>query len=93
MMLAPILTSFYPFLYNYSVKLLLDVLTETKSFLYTDLSYPIILFISTQVLISIAWRINNVLEWKIEPKVRKNIVTASYDYVQNHSYKFFLNNF
>jgi ATP-binding cassette subfamily B protein len=93
MMLAPILTSFYPFLYNYSVKLLLDVLTETKSFLYTDLSYPIILFISTQVLISLAWRINNVLEWKIEPKVRKNIVTASYDYVQNHSYKFFLNNF
>jgi len=93
MMLAPILTSFYPFLYNYSVKLLLDVLTETKSFLYTDLSYPIILFISTQVLISLAWRINNVLEWKIEPKVRKNIKTASYDYVQNHSYKFFLNNF
>ncbi len=93
MMLAPILTSFYPFLYNYSVKLLLDALTESKSFLYTDLSYPIILFISTQILISLAWRVNNVLEWKIEPKVRKNIVTASYDYVQNHSYKFFLNNF
>lgn len=93
MMLAPVLTAFYPFLYNYSVKLLLDILTEAQSFSYQDLCYPIILFISTQILISLAWRLNGFLCWKIEPKVRKNIVTTSYDYVQNHSYKFFLDNF
>lgn len=93
MMLAPVLTSFYPFLYNYSVKLLLDTLTTVQYFSYKDLTYPIVLFISTQILINVAWRISNILEWKIEPKVRKDIVTTSYDYVQNHSYKFFLNNF
>ncbi|MCH9753285.1 MAG: ABC transporter ATP-binding protein/permease [Alphaproteobacteria bacterium] len=93
MMLAPITTAFYPFLYNYSVKLLLDVLTTLESFSYSDLMYPIILFLSVQVFLNLIWRLSNILEWKIEPQVRKNIITKSYNYVQNHSYKFFLKNF
>jgi len=93
MMIAPITTAFYPFLYNYSVKLILDILTTVETFTYTDLLYPIVLFLSVQLLINVVWRISNILEWKIEPVVRRNIITASYDYVQHHSYKFFLNNF
>jgi len=93
MMLAPIITAFYPFLYNYSVKWLLDVLTTIPDFSYKDLLSPIILFLSAQLLISVIWRICNILEWTTEPKVRKNIITKSYDYVQHHSYQFFLNNF
>ena len=93
MMLAPITTAFYPFLYNYSVRWLLDVLTTLPDFTYRDLLHPIILFLSAQLLINLVWRLCNVLEWKIEPKVRKNIILKSYDYVQYHSYQFFLNNF
>jgi len=93
MMIAPITTAFYAFLYNYSVKLILDILTTVETFTYTDLLYPIVLFLSVQLLINVVWRISNILEWKIEPVVRRNIITASYDYVQHHSYKFFLNNF
>lgn len=93
MMLAPIVTAFYPVLYNYSVKLLLDILTTVENFTYMDLLYPIVLFISVQLLINIVWRISNIVEWKIEPIVRQNIVITSYNYVQHHSYKFFLDNF
>lgn len=93
MMIAPITTAFYPVLYNYSVKLLLDILTTVEVFTYKDLLYPILLFVSVQLLINIVWRISNVFEWKIEPIVRHNIITSSYNYVQHHSYKFFLDNF
>lgn len=93
MMLAPITTAFYPFLYNYSVKLLLDILTTMENFDYIDLLYPVVLFLSVQVIINLVWRVSNVLEWKIEPIVRKEIITKSYNYVQHHSYQFFIRNF
>jgi ATP-binding cassette, subfamily B, bacterial len=93
MMLAPIATAFYPSFYNYSTKLLVDIITSTSSFSYKDVLYPIALFLSTQLFINLVWRVAQILEWTTEPKVRKNIITKSYDYVQHHSYDFFLNNF
>jgi len=93
MMVAPITTAFYPSFYNYSTKLLVDVITSTSEFDYKDILYPIALFLSTQLFINLVWRICNILEWTTEPKVRKNIIAKSYDYVQHHSYQFFLNNF
>jgi ATP-binding cassette subfamily B protein len=51
------------------------------------------LFISAQILLEVFWRISNIAEWRSEPYVRRAILLSSYNYVQNHSYTFFQNNF
>jgi len=93
MLLAPIVGSFYPFAYNYSVKLLIDAMTQTNEITYQIVIIPIVIFISAQVLMDLFWRISSVAEWKSEPFVRRSILTTSYDIVQHHSYEFFQNNF
>lgn len=67
---------------------------EAKNFVsYSSVSTPIILFIVTQIVLDLVWRISNFAEWKAEPYVRRSIILQSYDYVQHHSYAFFQDNF
>jgi ATP-binding cassette subfamily B protein len=93
MLSAPIIGSFYPFAYNYAVKLFIDTMATQSHFTYQDILVPIILFISTQFILDIVWRISNIAEWKAEPYVRRSILLQSYDYVQHHSYLYFQDNF
>ncbi len=93
MLMAPIVTAFYPFAYNYAIKLFLDTMTSNKTITYSAITFPIVLFIVSQLMLDIAWRISNIAEWKAEPYVRRSILLKSYDYVQHHSYIFFQNNF
>ncbi|MBX9697209.1 MAG: ABC transporter ATP-binding protein/permease [Alphaproteobacteria bacterium] len=90
---APIVGSFYPFAYNYSVKLFLDAMVSGDALTYASLMTPIILFLSTQFMLDFVWRVSNIAEWMAEPYVRRSILLKSYDYVQHHSYQFFQNNF
>lgn len=93
MMLAPIVSSFYPLFYNYSIKLFLDTMSSNQSITYQDILTPIIIFISAQLAMDLFWRISNVAQWKSEPYVSSNILSYSYNYVQTHSFLFFQNNF
>lgn len=93
MLSAPIIGAFYPFAYNYAIKLFLDAMVENDSITYQTVLFPIALFIVAHLSLDIAWRISNIAEWKAEPYVRRSILLASYDYVQHHSYKFFQDNF
>ncbi len=93
MLSAPIITSFYPFAYNYSIKLFLDAMVKPGELTYNEIHFPIILFLLTQLFMDISWRVSNIAEWKAEPYVRRSILLKSYDYVQHHSYTFFQNNF
>ena len=93
MLLAPVFTSFYPFIYNYSVKLFLDIMVVSGDVDFNSIIYPAFLFISLQLLTEIVWRISGIAEWKAEPYVRRSIILESYNYVQHHSYKFFQDNF
>ncbi len=93
MLLAPIVTGFYPFIYNYSIKLFLDVMTVSNDISYDLVIFPILLFISIQIIIEVVWRISSIAEWRSEPYVRRSIILDSYNYVQNHSYEFFQDNF
>ena len=68
-------------------------MNEHSNITYQHLLFPIILFIAPQLTLEIIWRISNFAEWKSEPYVRRSILLKSYDYVQNHSYLFFQNNF
>lgn len=93
MLSAPIIGSFYPFAYNYAIKLFLDAMATQNALTYQAVIFPIILFIATQFSLDFVWRISNIAEWKAEPYVRRSILLKSYDYVQHHSYKFFQDNF
>jgi ATP-binding cassette subfamily B protein len=90
---APIISSVYPFLYNYAIKLFLDLMDkDPRQLTYSTLLYPIILFLVTQFSLDFVWRISNIAEWKSEPYVRRSILLQSYAYIQNHSYSFFQDN-
>lgn len=93
MLSAPIIGSFYPFAYNYAIKLFLDTMATKNSVTYQDLLTPILIFIVAQLVLELIWRISNIAEWNSEPYVRRSILLKSYDYVQHHSYLFFQNNF
>lgn len=93
MLFAPVASSFYPFAYNYAIKLFLDAMVEYETLSYQNILFPIGLFIATQFSLDLVWRISNVAEWKSEPYVRRSIILSSYDYVQHHSYKYFQDNF
>ena len=88
-MLAPIFTSFAPTISSYSIKLFIDQFKTANQ----NISYPIILFFSCEISVHIMWRISNILEWKIEPLIRKKILLNAYHYTQNLSYRFFQDNF
>ena len=90
MVAAPIISSFYPFAYNYAIKLIIDAMADTTvNFDYKNILYPIILFMSAQLILDVTWRISEVAEWRSEPYVRSSILLQGYDYIQNHSYAFF----
>lgn len=93
MVCAPIIGAFYPFAYNYAIKLFLDGMEKTQKLAYGDFLYPIILFLVAQFTLELVWRISNIAEWKAEPYVRRSILVEAYDYVQYHSYKYFQDNF
>jgi len=88
---APIMTAFYVFANNYSLKLLIDAFSNTINIQYWNLVYPITLFIVAQILLDVVWRVSNFAEWSAEPYVRKQLLLNAYDYIQYHSYRFFQN--
>jgi ATP-binding cassette subfamily B protein len=90
---APVISSFYPFAYNYAIKLFLDIMATESVITYHKLLIPIVLFLSAQIILDLCWRISNIAEWKAEPYVRRSILLKSYDYVQHHSYQYFQDNF
>lgn len=93
MLSAPVVSSFFPFAYNYAIKLFLDRMASSAPLTYHALLFPIILFIGSQIILEFMWRMSNVAKWKAEPYVRRSILLQSYDYVQHHSYLFFQDNF
>ena len=93
MLMAPFVSSFYSFAYNYAIKLFLDVMDVAGTLTYNNLVFPVTLFIVTQITLDLVWRISNVAEWKAEPYVRQSLLSYSYNYVQHHSYTFFQDNF
>jgi len=93
MLSAPFVSSFYPFIYNYSVKLFIDAMTSNENITYKLVLAPMVMFLAAGITQDLIWRVSNVAEWKSEPYVRRSILMKSYDMVQHHSYEYFQNNF
>jgi ATP-binding cassette subfamily B protein len=92
MLVAPILSAFYPLIYNYSIKLFLDIMVKTQHITWMDVIYPLTLFLSTHVVVDVTWHVSNYAEWHAEPFVRQRILETTYAYVQSNPYTFFLKN-
>ncbi len=91
MMQAPIIGSFYKVANSYAVKLVVDAFTGEAIPEYSDLVYPITLFVGAILVMEMGWRISHFAWMKSQPFVRVNITAKAYDYMQNHSYNFFQN--
>lgn len=89
MLIAPIITAFYAFVYNYSIRLIIDAMIQKTAFGYSAVLFPIVLFFFIQFAIDAAWRISDIAEWRAVPKVKQSILSNSLNYVQHHSYIFF----
>lgn len=90
-LVAPIYTGVMDLIYFYCVKLFIDIIAK-EEFYFQELYYPLWLLFLTPIIQNIFWRVANILEWQASPKVRKEILLRSYDYIQHHSYTFFQNN-
>ncbi len=91
MLSAPILSSLYDFANNYALKLVVDAFSEHEEVSFSDLSWPIGLFIFAQIMLDVIWRAADIAEWRSEPYVRQAILNHVYGYVQEHPYPFFQN--
>lgn len=91
MLMAPILGAFYDIANQYALRLLVNAFAEPEIPTFAQLSAPIVLFISAQILLDVVWRVGDFAEWRSEPYVRRTILRLVYDYVQHHSYSYFLN--
>lgn len=91
MMMAPILSASYDFLNNYALKLIIDAFSIHDYVSYTDLAWPIGVFIFAQVSLDFYWRTADIAEWRSEPYIRQAILSQTYGFVQNHPYWFFQN--
>ncbi len=92
MMQAPFANAIFPLVYNYSIKLLID-LFATKSQITLHMAiYPILLFVGINTWLEICWRVHNFAAWKSMPYIMQNVMNKVYTYVSNHSYGFFQNN-
>ncbi len=92
MMIAPFANGLTPVMYNYSVKLLIDLFTiESQIDLVLGLK-PIGLFIGSQALLDVAWRAHNFAQLKCMPYILQNMLVKICKHTFNLSYSFFQDN-
>ncbi|MBX9598492.1 MAG: hypothetical protein K2X04_07945 [Burkholderiales bacterium] len=92
MMQAPFANAIFPLIYNYAIKLLIDLFTVKSQITLHLAIYPIILFIGINAWLEICWRLHNFAAWKSMPYIMQSVMHKVYNYVSNHSYRFFQNN-
>ncbi len=92
MLQAPFANAIFPLMYNYAIKLLINLFTLNAQITTSDALWPMIIFVGANFYLEISWRIHNFAAWRSIPHITQNIINTVYDYVSNHSYSFFQNN-
>ena len=92
MMIAPIASGVYPIIYNYAVKLLLDLFTQNAQITFAQSYKPIICFIMSQAILDGAWRAHNFAQLKSIPYVFQNMMDKICNHCFNLPYVYFQNN-
>lgn len=92
MMIAPCAHGVYPIIYNYAIKLLIDLFTQNQNITFEQSWKPITIFISSQIILDGAWRMHNFAQLKCMPYILQNILNKVCTHCFKLSYTFFQHN-
>lgn len=93
MMLAPFANGIYPIIYNYAVKLLIDLFSKESHITFNQALKPILVFISAHVLLDVAWRSHNFAQLKSMPYILEDMLCKICEHCFNLPYTYFQDNF
>ncbi|HJD61953.1 MAG TPA: ABC transporter ATP-binding protein [Rickettsia endosymbiont of Columbicola hoogstraali] len=91
-MIAPVASGVYPTIYNYAVKLVLDLFTQNEQITFAQSYKPIMVFIAAQALLDGAWRAHNFAQLKSLPYVFQGIMNKICNHYFNLPYSYFQDN-
>ncbi len=92
MMMAPFASAFYSILYNYAIKLLLDLFTQNEKITFAQSYKPVMVFIAAQAILDVAWRVHNFAQLKAMPYIFQDMMNKICHHCFNLSYTYFQNN-
>ncbi|HJD55367.1 MAG TPA: ABC transporter ATP-binding protein/permease [Rickettsia endosymbiont of Pyrocoelia pectoralis] len=92
MMIAPLASGVYPIIYNYAVKLLLDLFTQNEQITFDQSYKPIICFIMAQATLDFSWRAHNFAQLKAMPYILQNMMDKICNHCFNLPYTYFQDN-
>lgn len=76
-------------MHNYSVKLILDAITESDILIASNFYLPVFLYIFSEVYLTLIWRLNDLGRMNALPQTANAVYLKVYEYTINHSYKYF----
>ncbi|CAO4836562.1 MAG: Putative multidrug export ATP-binding/permease protein [Holosporales bacterium] len=91
MYLAPIANGIFPVLYNYAVKLLIDLFVSDGQITVHQSISPIAWFIGAQVLLDGSWRLHNLAQMKSIPYVFEDLTLKVCSHCFHLPYTYFQN--
>ena len=89
MMIAPLGSAVYPIIYNYAVKLLLDLFIQSQNITFAQSLKPIVFFVGAQIILDGAWRAHNFAQLKSIPYLLQNMLNKICQHCFNLQYSFF----
>jgi ATP-binding cassette subfamily B protein len=93
MMVAPFASGVFPVIYNYALKLLVDLFSKESHITFTQSVKPVLVFISAQVLLDVAWRCHNIAQLKSMPYILEDMLCKICEHCFNLPYTYFQNHF
>lgn len=90
--LAPICSGITFAINNYAIKILIDTISG-EIYNYSLFITPLLIFFVIEISIRLCWSLHDYAEYKIHGKVFRDLILKPYQYLQNHSYKYFQENF
>ena len=92
MAVAPICSGIYPIIYNYAVKLLIDLFTKMEHISIAQAFLPISWFVMAHIILDGGWRLHNFAQLKTMPYIFQRIMNRVCQHVFYLPYTYFQNN-
>ena len=92
MAIAPVCSGVHPIIYNYAVKLLIDLFTKFEHITFAQAFWPIFWFIMAQAVLDGGWRLHNFAQLKTMPYVFQSLIDKICQHVFYLSHTYFQNN-
>lgn len=92
MAIAPICSAVHPIIYNYAVKLLIDLFTKLKHITFEQAFWPIFWFVSAQIILDGGWRLHNFAQLRTMPYIFQRLTDRICQHIFYLPYTYFQNN-